>query len=190
MNTEFRDNIAGLLTETAHAHHKAFESTDGADPDWPIWYADFSKDKFAEQFGLKFTRSKLVYCLMNADMEHKARAPEAEWSEFYANEIVEHCGRSETPDEDALTLYYSNGCPFCNLVRSAINQLGVDVELRNIFEKSEYRKQLIDVRGRATVPVLRITSPDGEDRWMPESRDIVDYLQETYSGSTQSSIRS
>ena len=28
--------------------------------------------------------------LMNADMEHQARAPETEWSEFYANEIVEH----------------------------------------------------------------------------------------------------
>jgi hypothetical protein len=28
--------------------------------------------------------------------------------------------------------------------------------------------------------VLRITSPEGEDRWMPESRDIVGYLQETY----------
>jgi hypothetical protein len=29
-------------------------------------------------------------------------------------------------------------------------------------------------------PVLRITSPDGSERWMPESRDIVRYLEQTY----------
>jgi glutaredoxin len=190
MNTEFRDNIAGLLAETGRAHHNAFEATDGADPDWPIWYADYSRDKFADRFGLDFTRSKLVYCLMNADMEHQARAPEVEWSVFYANQIVEHCSPSESPEKDKLALYYSNGCPFCSMVRTAINQLGIDVELRNIFERSEYRNELVEVRGRATVPVLRITSPGGEDRWMPESRDIVAYLQETYSGSTHSSIRS
>ncbi len=31
-----------------------------------------------------------------------------------------------------------------------------------------------------TVPVLRITSPDGEQRWLRESADIVRYLQQTY----------
>ena len=36
--------IAKLLRETGHAHHEAFAATDGADPDWPIWYAEYSKD--------------------------------------------------------------------------------------------------------------------------------------------------
>ena len=40
MDTELRDNIAGFLVQTGQAHHKAFEATDGADPDWPIWYAE------------------------------------------------------------------------------------------------------------------------------------------------------
>ena len=61
-----------------------------------------------------------------------------------------------------------------------IDRLGVDVELRDIFQHPEHRAALIDARGRATVPVLRITSTDGEDRWMPESRDIVRFLEKTY----------
>ena len=180
MNTELRDNIAALLRETGQAHHKAFEATDGADPDWPIWYADYARDKFAERFGIDYTRSQLVYCLVNADIEHQARAPDTDWPEFYADEFMERCAVSESPAEDQLALYYFDGCPFCHMVRTNIDRLGIDVELRNIFSDSQYREDLVAARGRATVPVLRITSPDGEDRWMPESRDIVDYLQKTY----------
>jgi len=180
MNTELRDNIAGLLVQTGQAHHKAFEATDGEDPDWPIWYAEHSRDTFAARFGMDFHKSQLIYCLMNADFEHQARSPDSDWPEFYANEIVERYASSESPSEDRLALYYFDGCPFCNMVRSAIDQLGIDVELRNIFVESQHRDDLIEARGRATVPVLRITSPDGEERWMPESRDIVGYLQQTY----------
>ncbi len=180
MNTDLRDNIGKLLLDTGHAHHKAFEVTDGADPDWPIWYAEYSKDTFAEQFGMNFTKSQLIYCLMNADFEHEARAPNSDWPEFYANEIVERFALSETATEDKLALYHFNGCPYCSMVRSAIDQLGIDVELRDIFEDSQYRDELVEARGRATVPVLKIASPAGEDRWMPESRDIVSYLQKTY----------
>jgi glutaredoxin len=180
MNTDLRDGIGKLLQDTGHAHHKAFEVTDGADPDWPIWYAEYAKDTFAEQLGMKFSKSQLIYCLMNADYEYEARAPDSEWPEFYASEFIERFAPSETPSEDKLVLYHFDGCPYCSMVRSAIDQLGVDVELRDIFQDSQHRDDLVKARGRATVPVLRIESPDGEDRWMPESRDIVRYLQETY----------
>ena len=181
MNTELRDGIGQLLLDTGHAHHKAFEVTDGADPEWPIWYAEYTKDTFAEQFGMYFSQSQLIYCLMNASFEHEARAPDTEWPEFYADEIVERFSPSETPAEDKLVLYHFDGCPFCSMVRSAIERLGIDVELRDIFQESRHRDELIEARGRATVPVLRIASSDGEDRWMPESHNIVRYLRETYS---------
>jgi glutaredoxin len=180
MNTELRDSIGKLLLDTGRAHHKAFEVSDGADPDWPIWYAEYSKDTFADQFGMSFTKSELIYCLMNASFEHDARAPESEWPKFYANELVERYAPSEAPAEDKLVLYHFNGCPYCSMVRSEIDRLGIDVELRDIFQDAQHRDDLVDARGRATVPVLRITSSDGEDRWMPESRDIVSYLQKTY----------
>ena len=180
MDTAFRDDVAALLLETGHAHHKAFEATNGADPDWPIWYAGYARDKFAERFGLDFTKSQLIYCLMKADMEHQARSPDSDWPLFYASELVEHCSPSESPTEDKLALYYFDGCPFCDMVRGAIDRLGIDVDLRDIFEDPKHRDELIEARGRATVPVLRISSPGGEDRWMPESRDVLSYLQKTY----------
>ena len=180
MDTELRDNIAELLMQTGHAHHTAFEATDGADPDWPIWYAEYSRDKFAERFGMDFHKSQLIYCLMNADFEHQARSPDGEWPQFYANEIVERYAPSESPAEDKLALYYFDGCPFCNMVIRAIDLLDIDVERRNIMLEPQHRDDLIEARRRATVPVLRITSPDGDERWMPESRDIVSYLQQTY----------
>ena len=180
MNTDLRDGIAAFLVETAQAHHKAFAATDGEDPDWPIWYAEYARDTFAERFGLDFSKSQLIYCLMNAEFEHRARSPDSEWPVFYADEIVERCAPSASPAEDELALYHLQGCPFCAIVRSAIDELDIDVELRDIFRDTQYRDELIEARGRATVPVLRITSPDGEDRWMPESQDIVRYLRKTY----------
>ena len=129
---------------------------------------------------MDFTKGRLIYCLMNADYEHEARAPESEWSEFYANEILERFAPSETPTNDKLVLYHFDGCPYCSMVRTAIDQLGIDVKLRDIFQDSRHRDDLVKARGRATVPVLRITSPVAEDRWLPESRDIVSYLQKTY----------
>lgn len=180
MNTTLRDDIRTLLKDTGEAHHKAFAATDGADPDWPIWYADYARDTFAEQFGMAFTRSQLVYCLMNASFEHEARAPDNDWAEFYANEIVEHFAPSESPSQDSLVLYHFDGCPYCAMVRAAIDDIGVKVELRDIYQSPEHRKELVAARGRGTVPVLRISSADGEARWMPESRDIVHYLREHY----------
>ncbi len=83
-------------------------------------------------------------------------------------------------DEPRLTLYHYEGCPFCSLARQPIERLGIDVELRDILRNPEYRRELADARGRTTVPVLRISSADGDERWMPESRDIVHYLESTY----------
>ena len=179
MNVELRNNLADIFLETGRAHHEAFAATDGADPEWPIWYAEHLQAPIADALGTPFTRSQLVYCVMDADFERTARAPDSEWPEFYADQFVERYARSPSPAKDKLVLYYSRTCPFCAIVTSAIDRLGLDVELREIFEGPEHRNELVEARGRATVPVLRITSSDGEERWMPESRDIVRYLETT-----------
>ena len=177
MNIELRKDLVDLFRETGRSHHAAFAATDGADPEWPIWYAEHLQAPIADALGTPFTKSQLVYCVMDADFEQTARAPDSDWSEFYADQFVERYARSPAPSEDKLALYHSRSCPFCALVTSAIDRLGLDVELREIFDEPHYREQLVEARGRATVPVLRITSPDGEERWMPESRDIVHYLE-------------
>jgi glutaredoxin len=180
MNTELRTGLVDLFREAGQAHHAAFAATNGDDPDWSIWYADYLQKPIAEQLDMKFHKSQLIYCLMNADFEHQARSPDSDWSEFYADQLLERCAPSETPERDKLILYHLSGCPFCALVLANIERLGIEVELREIYENSQFREELIEARGRATVPVLRINSPDGSERWMPESRDIVRYLEKTF----------
>ncbi len=177
MNVELRNDLVDLFRETGRAHHAAFAATDGADPEWPIWYAGHLQAPMADALETPFTKSQLVYCVMDADFELTARSRESDWPVFYADQFIERYAASPTPAEDKLVLYHSHSCPFCVRVRSAIDRLGLDIELREIFDEPRYREELVEARGRATVPVLRITSPDGGERWMPESRDIVRYLE-------------
>jgi glutaredoxin len=172
--------LAELFRHTGEAHHEAFLQADGDDPEWPLWYADYLHDRLTPFLAAPLTRSRLVFCLIGADDEHRATAPDTPWPEYYAHRFLECLGPAEEPKEDRLALYYFDGCPFCVRVQRAIDVLGLDVELRNIYTDPAYLAELREVRGRTTVPVLRITSPDGEDRWMPESADIVRYLQATY----------
>ena len=76
-----------------------------------------------------------------------------------------------------LSLYEYPSCPFCSLVLRAIDDLGVDVELRDVMADAGFRRELVEATGRSTVPCLRIESDTGEVEWMHESRDIVAYLQ-------------
>jgi glutaredoxin 2 len=76
-----------------------------------------------------------------------------------------------------LALYYYDGCPYCDFVRSVVDELAADVEYRNIMQDPAHRHALIEARGRRTVPVLAITDEAGEVTWMPESRDIISWLR-------------
>ena len=86
---------------------------------------------------------------------------------------------SERTPAEHLALYQYPSCPYCVRVRRVIEELGIDVEMRDIIQSPQHRRDLVEARGRQTVPVLRITGPEG-DRWMPESRAIMQYLIERY----------
>lgn len=184
MRLQMQSEIAELFRQTAIDFDRGAIGQDIEEPDWPIGYAEVLKQPFAERFGLDFSRARLIHCLLNADSEYEARSPESDWADYYARYVVDCHGASEAPDEDRLALYYFPTCPFCRRVLAALERLDVDVELRNINENAEYRDELVAARDRATVPVLRIESPDGSTRWMPESRDIIRYLERTYSAKT------
>jgi glutaredoxin len=79
---------------------------------------------------------------------------------------------------EGYAIYGYPQCPFCGRVLRALDSLGLDIELRNTLETPEYLEELIRATGRTTVPVLRIESQEGEVRWMPESADIIEYLEE------------
>ena len=79
---------------------------------------------------------------------------------------------------DQLTLYHFDACPYCARVRNAIADLGIDdIEFRDIREDKNAYDELVAARGTRTVPVLRIQSADGNDQWMPESADIIRWLE-------------
>lgn len=80
-----------------------------------------------------------------------------------------------------LALYGYPQCPYCDRVLRAAAALGLDLELRNTMSDSDSQRELVEVMGRRTVPVLRIEREDGSVDWMPESSDIVDYLEERFS---------
>ncbi len=79
------------------------------------------------------------------------------------------------PDE-MLELYQFEGCPFCSKVRQKLTDLQVDFIARQVEPKGN-RERVKQVSGQTGVPVL--VDPN-TDTVMPESDDIVEYLDEHY----------
>ena len=84
-----RKNIENLLKEAGEAHHQAYIDIDGADPDWPIWYAGYLRDRLAGMLNAHFTQSELVYLLVALDREVQRVAPGADWQAYYARVLLE-----------------------------------------------------------------------------------------------------
>lgn len=80
--------LADLLQETGHEHHQAFIDTDGADPDWPIWYANYLVDRLGNLLDATFTRTQIVVLLVELDRQQQATAPGTNWMRFYAKVLV------------------------------------------------------------------------------------------------------
>jgi NAD(P)H-hydrate epimerase len=88
-DTQLNDEIEALIIETAEAHHEAFLETDGADPDWPIWYAQYMHDRLTSLLEANFTISELVYMIVWAEKERGLKAPGADWASYYTRFLLE-----------------------------------------------------------------------------------------------------
>lgn len=80
-----------------------------------------------------------------------------------------------TEPDEMLEVYQFEGCPYCSKVRKKLSQLGIDFIARQA-DKQE-RTRVKEVSGQRNVPVLK---DPNTDTVMPESDDIVDYLEERY----------
>ena len=78
---------------------------------------------------------------------------------------------------EGLTIYGYPQCPFCRRVMDAADALGLEIPLRDTLKDAQHRRALVEAVGRSTVPVLRIEEAGIEETWLPESADIVRYLQ-------------
>jgi glutaredoxin 3 len=77
-----------------------------------------------------------------------------------------------------IVLYELSGCPYCAKVKRKLGDLGLEYESRMVPRSHGERNEVEEVSGQTGVPVL-IDEEHGVDG-MPESDDIVAYLEETY----------
>jgi glutathione S-transferase len=78
-----------------------------------------------------------------------------------------------------LSLYETYACPFCMRVQYTIRKLGINIESRNIQKNNQHRKDLLRDGGYTQVPCLRIEE-ENETRWLYESREIINYLENSF----------
>lgn len=175
---DLNSQLVEAFEAAAEAHAFAFVQVDGEDPDWAYWYAGVLQQPLSKILGRSLTRAQIVVCLMAIEDERLTRFGSGHpWREMYADHFLTQFGAAKAGGEAKLSLYYYPECPYCQLVLRAIDETGARVELRHIWDEPKHRIDLQAVRGRTTVPVLRIEDAGG-DRWMPESRDIAAYLRE------------
>lgn len=84
-----REALADLLLETGKHHHQAFAESDGADPEWALWYAGYLQTRLWNRAGTLPTRSLLVHLLIRGEAEHAAVASDEPWPAFYAGVILD-----------------------------------------------------------------------------------------------------
>ena len=83
------NELANLLMETGHAHHQVFRETNGFDPEWPIWYADYLVDKLPVYLEAAMTKSELIYLLVHLSKIQPIDAPGEKWARYYARYLAQ-----------------------------------------------------------------------------------------------------
>ena len=78
--------ISALLHQAAETHHLVYATSDGRDPDWASWYADWllEHSELSQVLGMSLVRSHLVHALVQLDRDHTAFASAEPWPEYYA----------------------------------------------------------------------------------------------------------
>ena len=77
-----------------------------------------------------------------------------------------------------LELYELEGCPYCAKVVGKLEELDLEYESHMVPSSHSERTEVEEVSGQTGVPVL-VDEEHGVEG-MPESDDIVEYLEETY----------
>lgn len=84
--------IGELLHEVAETHHVVYRITDGEDPDWASWYADWlvRLSELPDVVGRTPVRSDLVHLLVDLDRQYTSARPDEPWESWYADRVVAH----------------------------------------------------------------------------------------------------
>jgi hypothetical protein len=84
--------LSALLHQAAETHHQVFAITDGDDPDWATWYADWlvNLSRLSDLVGTKPPRSEVTYELVRLDKEYVQTGSTEAWEDFYAVRLMQH----------------------------------------------------------------------------------------------------
>jgi hypothetical protein len=88
---ESAQRIANLLEEAAETHHRVYRISNGDDPDWASWYADWllNLSELPEILGTRPVRSHVVHALVQLDGDYGRDSPEDPWPQYYAQRLLE-----------------------------------------------------------------------------------------------------
>jgi glutaredoxin 3 len=81
---------------------------------------------------------------------------------------------------DKLILYNLPGCPYCKRVIEVLESKELKYETINVPPSKPERKDLIELSGQDSVPVLLIKKEDGSQNVIDDDDNIVPYLEENY----------
>ncbi|MGH7686249.1 MAG: hypothetical protein ACREN2_05470 [Candidatus Dormibacteria bacterium] len=86
--------IATLLTEVGDLHHSVYRLSDGEDPDWAVWYAEWlaTLSELPQLLGTKPTRGRLTCLLISLEAEYGAELRPESWEAFYAAALLRELG--------------------------------------------------------------------------------------------------
>ena len=87
-----RKTIATRLRQAGSAHHQAFIETDGDDPDWPDWYADYLITDLNALLRTKLSLVQLRDLLIELDRSQRQSDPAGDWTQFYADRLARKYG--------------------------------------------------------------------------------------------------
>src|SRR5215208_7014498 len=62
METDLAGQLEGLFHEVGEAPHQAYIETDGADPEWPLWYADYLRERLVRSLRPASPRASSSTC--------------------------------------------------------------------------------------------------------------------------------
>lgn len=77
-----------------------------------------------------------------------------------------------------IELYVLPGCPYCRKVKQKLAELDLDYTEHTVPSAHAQRTDVQEVSGQTGVPVL--VDEENDVSGMPESDDIVEYLERTY----------
>ena len=78
-------------------------------------------------------------------------------------------------------LYQFQNCPFCVKVRWEMRRLGLsEIVIKDAKNNSVSKAELLTGGGKVQVPCLKIESPNGKERWLYESKDIIEYMKKNF----------